>query len=93
MLGITIKLGASKDQIVSTATGHVFADRYEARNRVQRVQAYGNVPPEHKQMRCNPIGMHYEAAPDNSYLKACHAVVMEAVKRGYAPARMYTKLA
>ena len=86
MLGITIRLGASKDQIVSTATGHVFADRYEARNRVKSVQAYGN----HKRKALNadgttdksfPHGMHYKAAPDHSYLKSVHAVVMDAAKR------------
>ena len=86
MLGITIKLGASKDQIVSTKTGHVFADRYEARNRVKRVQSYDMKDNPVKPVRHRPLGMHYEAAPDHSYLKACHAVVMEAAKRGYRKA-------
>lgn len=87
MLGITIRLGASKDHIVSTATGHVFADRYEARNRVKRVQAYN--PPVIKDgivlqpNRKKPIGAEYVATPDHSYLKACNAVVMYAAKRGY----------
>lgn len=92
MLGITIRLGASKDQIVSTVTGHVFADRYEARNRVKRVQKYKSQPnltdPKGvvhimKPLLHLPVGMEYVAVPDNSYLKACHAVVMDAAKRGY----------
>lgn len=64
MLGITIRLGASKDELVSTATGHVFADRYEARNRVR----------------------NGKPAPDTSYLKACHAIVMDAARRAYGRA-------
>lgn len=83
MLGICIRLGASKDQIVSTKTGHVFADRYEARNRVKRVQTYGKYKGDGELSKRVPVGMHYEAAPDHSYLKACHAVVMDAAKRGY----------
>ena len=81
MLGITIRLGASKDHIVSTATGHVFADRYEARNRVKRVQTQHVAPADKRQYTNKPSGMHYKAAPDHSYLKSVHAVVMDAAKR------------
>jgi len=38
MLGISIRLGASKDQIVDTRTNEVLFDRYKTRNGVQRVQ-------------------------------------------------------
>lgn len=84
MLGITIRLGASKDQIVETKTGFVFADRYEARNRVKRVQGF-KVDPDGKPFRRHVTGEHYEAAPDHSYLKACHAVVMQAAHASIPP--------
>lgn len=57
MLGITIRLGASKDQIVNTKNGEVMFDRYATRNSVERVQIKSDKPSVGK----GPVnlGMHY----------------------------------
>jgi hypothetical protein len=81
MFGITIRLGASKDQIVNTMTGEVMFDRYKTRNSVQRVQIKSDKPSVGK----GPInlGMHYVAMQgfDTAFVRMAERTVVDSYRR------------
>lgn len=80
MLGITIRLGAAKDQIIDSKTREVLVDRHQLRNGVRRVQRYkpktilDNI--ESAQTH-KPIGMEYVHAPDYGMLNAANGMIVD----------------
>jgi hypothetical protein len=77
MLGITIRLGASKDQIVNTATREVLLDRYALRNNVKRVQFYKPGDNTEKPRTKYPVGMEYVPAPYLGLIKTAEGMIRQ----------------
>lgn len=81
MLGITLHLGASKDQIIDSKTREVVIDRYMLRNYVKRVQEYK--PGDNTEKPCTkyPIGMQYVAYPLMGPVKAAEELIRQHARK------------
>jgi hypothetical protein len=82
MLGIIIRLGASKDQIENAATGEVLVDRYAARNAVKLVPTYEG---KHKNADGSPhkgrqSGQHYQSDSNYNVIDTARKMILDKFK-------------
>ena len=79
MLGITLHLGASKDQFIVTKTREVLFDRYAMRNRVKSVPYYKPGDNTEKPRTKYPIGTEPVPAPDTSMINLSRMAIKQAL--------------
>lgn len=82
MIGITIHLGASKDQIIDSKTREVMIDRYMLRNYVKRVQVYNPTNPQNdKELRKYPVGMEQVPYPLMWPIKSVEGMIRQHARK------------
>ena len=79
MLGITLHLGASKDQIIVTKTREVLFDRYAMRNRVKSVPYYKPIGNADQTQTKYPIGTEPVPAPDTVTLNMARQAIKQSL--------------
>lgn len=81
-LGITIRLGASKDTVTDDVNG-IFFDRYAIRNGLKRVNVFANRWPEQPQTK-RPVGTELVPDPAPGLLDAIHKDTVNCARRYYS---------